>query len=122
MKLLEDLKAVNTGGRRHIIEPLHTIKYTSTPTVDYKPRFATEYAITITLGTNQWIEEDLIQASGGAIIKYAVEKMKHDLIEHIYGELRKDLRELHLELRNEAYYMNSASLKKLDTIIAKISP
>ena len=122
MKLIEGIKAVETGNRRHIDEPLHKIKLTVyRDPIAFVPKFATEYAITVTIGANKWIAEDLIQASDGKVIKHAVENMKHAIIEHVYGELRRDLFDLQMEMRNEMNYYDSSSLKKLDKIMEKIS-
>jgi hypothetical protein len=86
MKLIENLKAVETGNRRHIVEPLHSIKLTfDKDPIAFAPRFAKEYAIIVTIGANEWIAEDLIQASDGKVIKHAVEDMKHAIIEHADG-------------------------------------
>jgi len=122
MKLIENLKAVETGNRRHIFEPLHSIKLTfDKDPIDHRSRFAREYAIIVTIGTNEWIAEDLIRASDGEVITHAVENMKHAIIEHVYGELRRDLFDLRMEMRNEMNYYNSPSLKKLEKIMEKIS-
>ena len=122
MKLIEGIKAVETGNRRHIVEPLHSIKLTfDKDPIAFAPRFAKEYAIIVTIGANEWIAEDLIRASDGEVIKYAVEQMKHAIVEHVYGELRRDLFDLHWEMRNEMNYYDSSSLKKLEKIMEKIS-
>lgn len=122
MKLIDNIKAIETGNRRHIVEPLHTIKLTfDRDTPDYTPRFSKEYAITVTLGANQWIAEDLIKASDGQIIEYAVKDMKYTIVEHVYGELRRDLMDLQLEMRREMNYYDSPSLKKLAQIVEKIT-
>lgn len=122
MKLVDNIKAVATGNRRVIVEPLHKIKlsYASKPDA-YNPEFAKEYAITVTLGANEWIAEDLIKASDGQVIDYAIQHMKYAIVEELYGELRRDLMDLQMEMRNELNYYDSPSLKKLVKIVEKIS-
>ena len=122
MKLVENLRAVETGNRRIIKEPLYKIKldYDKAPDA-YNPEFAKEYAITVTLGANEWIAEDLIKASDGKVIDYAIQHMKYAIVEELYGGLRRDLMDLQREMRNELNYYDSPSLKKLVKIVEKIS-
>lgn len=120
MKLVENLRAVETGNRRIIEEPLHTIRYDTTPNLEYEIKYAREYSIVVKLGANQWIEEDLIRASGGRAIDHAVEDMKHAILEHVYGEIDRDLRELYLIMRREQSYRDTLSMKKLEEIMGKI--
>ena len=121
MKLVENLRAVETGNRRIIEEPLYTIRYDTTPNLEYEIKYAKEYSIVVKLGANQWIEEELIRASGGRAIDHAVEDMKRAILEHVYGELRRDLFDLQMEMRNEMNYYDSPSLQKLVKIIEKIT-
>lgn len=121
VKLLENLKAVDTGLRRPIDEPFHKITWKAEP-VDYSiTKFAREYAVTVTLGANQWIAEDAIKESRGEVINHAIQHMKYVIAEELYGELRRDLMDLHMEMRNELNYYDSPSLKKLVKIVEKIS-
>lgn len=121
MRLIDGIKAVETGNMRGVGEPLHYIKLTSTPSMEYYPQFAREYSITVTLGANQWIAEDVVKASGGEVINEAIRHMKYAIVEHVYGELRRDLLDLQMDIRNEVNYYDSPSLKKLVRIIEKIS-
>lgn len=121
MKLVENLKAVATGNRQHIMEPLHTIKYTTERDAEHSPKFAKEYSIIVAIGANQWIEEDLVRASDGKVIEHAVEHMKHAILDHVYGEIYRDLRELQFMMRRELSYRESPSLKKLEEIMEKIT-
>lgn len=121
MKLVENLRAVETGNRRIIEEPLHTIRYTSEKDAEYSPKFAREYSIVVTLGANQWIEEDLIRSAEGRVIDHALEHMKHAILEHVYGEIYRDLRELSLLMRREQSYQETPSMSKLAEIIDKIT-
>ena len=120
MKFLEHLKAVDTGNKKIIVEPLYSIRYDSDPDV-FVPRFAKEYSITVRLGANQWIEEDIIKASDGKVIEYAVEEMKHAIAEQLYGELRRDLIDLQKEMRNRLDYYDNPCRQKLVEIIEKVS-
>lgn len=120
MKFLEHLKAVDTGNKKIIVEPLYSIRYDSDPDV-FVPRFAKEYSITVRLGANQWIEEDVIKASDGKVIEYAVEEMKHAIAEQLYGELRRDLQKLHFQMRNEFGYRETTSINMLTQIIEKVT-
>ena len=121
MRLINNLRAVETGNRRHIVEPLHTIRYTSERDVEHSPKFAREYSIIVTIGANQWIDEDIAKASEGRAIQHAVQHMKHAIVEHVYGELRRDLFDLQMEMRNEMNYYDSHSQQKLMKIIEKIT-
>ena len=122
MKFLEHLKAVETGNRQIVLEPLYAIRYDVTPTdEDFAPRFAKEYSITVRLGASQYIEEDLIKSSDDKVIEYAVEEMKHAITEQLYGELRRDLQKLHFQMRNEFGYRETASINMLTQIIEKVS-
>ena len=121
MKLVDNLKAVSTGNRQYIMEPLHTIRYTSERDAEHSPKFAKEYSIIVTIGANQWIDEDLIRTSDGQAINRAVENMKHAILEHVYGEIYRDLRDLQFELRNELSYRESPTMKKLEEIMEKIT-
>lgn len=121
MKLVDNLKAVATGNRQYIMEPLHTIKYTADPADIAGVNFAREYSITVTIGANQWIDEELVRKTGGKVIEHAVENMKHNILEHVYGEIYRDLRELQFLMRNELSYRESASTKKLEEIMEKIT-
>lgn len=121
MKLIDNIKAVDTGNRRHIVEPLHTIACSSVPSFEAKNAFAKEYAIMVKLGANQWIAEDLIKDSRGEVITEAINHMKYAIVEEVYGELRRDLMDLQMEMRNELNYYDSPSLKKLVKIVEKIS-
>jgi uncharacterized protein (DUF111 family) len=121
MKLVENIKAVATGNRRHIDGPLHKIAYGASPVDIYSFNFAREYSIVVTIGANRWISEDALRASDGKVIEYAVDEMKHVILEHVYGEIYRDLRDLQFELRNESNYRESPSLKKLQEIMEKIT-
>ena len=121
MKLVDNLKAVETGNRRYIKEPLHTIDYKCESVEIVLGNFAREYSIHVTIGTNQWIAEDRIRASDGKVIEYAVEEMKHNILEHVYGEIYRDLRELQFVMRNELSYRDSPSTEKLQEIMEKIT-
>ena len=121
MKVIDNIKAIATGNRRYIDEPFHQITWKSEP-VDYSlTKFAKEYAITVTLGANEWIAEDLIRASDGQVIENAIQHMKRAIVEELYGELRRDLMDLQMEMRRELNYYDSPSLKKLVKIVEKIS-
>jgi len=121
MKVIDNIKAIATGNRRYIDEPFHRITWKSEP-VDYSlTKFAKEYAITVTLGANEWIAEELIKASDGQVIENAIQHMKYAIVEELYGELRRDLMDLQMEMRRELNYYDSPSLKKLVKIVEKIS-
>lgn len=120
MKLVENLRAVQTGKRRIVEEPLHTIQYNTEPSTEYEIKYAREYSILVKIGANQWIEEDLIRSSGGRVVEHAVEDMKHAILEHIYGEIYRDLRELYFLMRREQSYRDTSSMKKLEEIMSKI--
>lgn len=121
MKLVENLRAVETGNRRIVEEPLHTIRFDATPNLEYEIKHAKEYSIVVKIGANQWIEEELIRSSGGRVIDHAVEDMKRAILEHIYGEIDRDLRELYLLMRREQSYRETSSLTKLEEIMGKIT-
>jgi len=121
MKLVDNIRAVATGNRQHIMEPLHTIKYTADAADIAGINFAREYSIHVTIGTNQWIDEELVRKSDGKAIEHAVEHMKHAILEHVYGEIYRDLRELQFLMRNELSYRESSSTKKLQEIMEKIT-
>jgi hypothetical protein len=123
MKFLEHLKAVDTGNKQIILEPLYAIRYDTTPPSDrdYIPRFAREFSITVRLGASQYIEEDLIKASDGQVVELAVEEMRHAIAEKLYGDLRRDLQKLHSQMRNEFGYRESPSNDMLVQIIDKVT-
>ena len=121
MKLVEHIKAVETGNRRPIEEPLYKIALSVDSASPLQFNYAKEYRITVTLGANQFIAEDLIQQSRGKVVEYAIDEMKHAIVEVVYGELRRDLLELRMELRNELNHYNSPTVEQLDRIIEKIS-
>jgi hypothetical protein len=83
--------------------------------------YSRQYSITVTLGANQWIAEEVIQRSGGVVVTQAVEHMKRAVADLIYGELRADLISLSRTLRNEVAYRDSESLTELNAIIEKVS-
>lgn len=120
MKLVENLRAVETGNRRIIEEPLHTIRYDTTPNLEYEIKYAREYSIVVKIGANQWIEEELIRSSEGRVVDNALEDMKRAILEHVYGEIDRDLRELYLIMRREQSYRDTPSMKKLEEIMRKI--
>lgn len=122
MKFLEHLKAVETGNKQIVLEPLYSIRYDVTPPdTDYAPRFAKEYSITVRLGASQYIEEDLIKSSDGKVIEYAVEDMKRAIAEQLYGELRRDLQKLQFQMRNEFGYRENPSTNMINQIIEKVT-
>lgn len=121
MKLVENLRAVETGNHRIIEDFLHTINYNTIPSTEYEIKYAKEYSIVVKIGANQWIEEDLVRASDGRVIDYAVEEMKHAILEHVYGEIDRDLRELYLLMRREQSYRETPSMMKLKEIMRKIT-
>lgn len=122
MKFLEHLKAVETGNKQIVLEPLYAIRYDITPTdTDFAPRFAKEYAITVRLGASQYIEEDLVKASDGKVVELAVAEMKHAIAEQLYGELRRDLQKLQFQMRNEFGYRETESINMLTQIIEKVT-
>lgn len=121
MKLVENLRAVETGNRRIVEEPLYTIRYDTTPSTEYKIKYAKEYSIVVKIGANQWIEEELIRASEGKVVDYALEDMKHAILEYVYGEIHRDLRELYLLMRREQSYRDTPSMTKLEEIMEKIT-
>jgi len=122
MELLDNIRAVNTGQRKHISSPLFSVSMIadSEPTL-YAGDYARQYNISVTLGANQWIAEEAIQASGGAVVTQAVEHMKAAVANLVYGEIRADLHRLAHTLRNEVAYRDSESLTALNAIIEKIS-
>lgn len=120
MKLVENLRAIETGNRRIIEEPLHTISYNTVPNAEYEIKYAKEYSIVVKIGANQWIEEDLVRTSDGRVIDHALEEMKHAIIDHVYGEIERDLRELVILLRREQSYRETPSMTKLEEIMEKI--
>ena len=121
MKVIDNIKAIATGNRRYIDEPFHRISYKSESIDSELIKFAKEYAITVTLGANEWIAEDLIKASDGQVIENAIQHMKYAIVEELYGELRRDLIDLQMEMRRELNYYDSPCLKKLVKIVEKIS-
>jgi hypothetical protein len=122
MKLVDSIKAVETGNRQLITEPLYSIKLeTDKLPTHCDVKFVKEYSITVTLGAHQWIAEDLIRSSDGEVIDYTIQRMKYMIVEEVYGELRRDLIDLQMEMRNELNYYDSPSLKKLVQIVEKIS-
>lgn len=96
MKLVDNLKAVSTGNRQYIMEPLHTIRYTSERDAEHSPKFAKEYSIVVTLGANQWIDEELVRKSDGKAIEHAVGNMKHAILEHVHLLEGKDFKLINL--------------------------
>lgn len=121
MKLVENLKAIDTGKRRHITEPFYSFDYKSESAGIAFDNYAREYSIILTLGASQWIAEDVIRQSGGKVIEHAVDKIKHQILEAVYGEFHRDLGELRWELRNELSYRDSVALQKLEKIMEKIT-
>jgi hypothetical protein len=122
MKLVDSIKAVATGNRQLITEPLYKIKLeTDKIPTDCTVKFAREYSITVTLGANQWIAEDLIKSSEGKVIEYEIEKMKYMIAEEVYGELRRDLLNLQMVMRNQLDYYDNPCRQKLVEIIEKIT-
>ncbi len=122
MQLLDNIRAVNTGQRKAISSPLFSISMIadSEPTA-YAGDYARQYNISVTLGANQWIAEEAIQRSGGAVVIEAVEHMKAAVANLVYGEIRADLICLSRTLRNEVAYRDSESLTELNAIIEKVS-
>ena len=122
MELIQNIRAVNTGQRKAISSPLFSVSMIADaePTA-YAGDYARQYAITVTLGANQWISEEAIQRSGGAVVIEAVEHMKAAVANLVYGEIRADLISLSRTLRNEVAYRDSESLTSLNAIIEKIS-
>jgi hypothetical protein len=122
MELLDNIRAVNTGHRKHISSQLFSISMIadSEPTFN-AGNYSRQYSITVTLGANQWIAEEVIQRSGGVVVDQAVEHMKRGVADLIYGELRRDLIALSRTLRNEVAYRDSESLTELNAIIEKVS-
>ena len=117
IKLLENLKAVDTGLRRPIDEPFHKITWKVEP-VDYSiTKFAREYAITVTLGANQWIAEDATKDSRGEVINEAIQHMKYAIAEELYGELRRDLIDLQREMRNQSNYYDNPCRQKFAILL-----
>ena len=121
MKLVENLKAIDTGQRRHIMEPFYSIDYKSENVEIALGSHAREYSIRVTLGANQWIDEHQIKQSDGKVIEYAIDEMKHIILEEVYGEFRRDLHELKFLLGNELSYRNSPTVEKLNEILNKIT-
>ena len=124
MKFIEHIKAVETGNRRIIEQPLYKIRLAADGEAVAQFQYAREYAITATLGANQFIAEDLIKRAGAKVIDQAVNEMKHAIVEVIYGELKRDLLELRMKMRfeqNHAYDYQSPTIEQLDKIIEKIS-
>jgi hypothetical protein len=121
MKLVENLRAIETGNRCIVEDSLHTISYNTMPSSEYEIKYAKEYSIIVKIGANQWIEEDIIRTSGGRVIDHALEDMKHAIVEHIYGEINRDLRELYFLMRREQSYRENPSMKKLEEIMGKIT-
>lgn len=125
MKLIDSIKAVATGQRRHIDTPLHKVKFIADKAPDWQAKCAREYTITVTLGASEWIAEEAIEGSGGKVIDYAIDRMKDAIVHKVYGELAYELK----DLRDDIYYNNRFSesehyislVQRLDVIIAKIT-
>jgi hypothetical protein len=125
MRFLEHLKAVATGNKQIIVEPLYAIRYDlvsdNRDSYNLVPRFAKEYSITVKLGANQWIDEDIIKSSDGKVVEYVLEEMRHAIIDELYGELRRDLKELHLQMRKDYGYYDTKSNDMIVKIIESLT-
>lgn len=125
MKLIDSIKAVATGNRRHIDTPLHRVKFIADKAPEWQAKCAREYTITVTLGASEWIAEDVIEGSGGKVIDYAIDRMKEAIVHKVYGELAYELK----DLRDDIYYHSQfeqfeqyhALVERLNKIIAKIT-
>jgi len=125
MKLIDSIKAVATGQRRHINTPLHKVKFIADKAPDFHGKYARKYTITVTLGATEWIAEDEIDHSGGKVIDYAIDRMKDAIAHKVYGELAYELK----DLRDDIYHNNRSSeseyysslVERLNKIIEKIT-
>ena len=115
----DNIKVVDTPYA--LLGPLIEIEYTP---ANHKTRMDSEYSITVTLGAKEWVEEELIKLTDGLILDQAVNRMKRNICELVYGKIRSDLLELHKELRREfrkQISYASPSLDLLENIIKEVS-
>lgn len=124
MKLIDSIKAVATGQRRHIDTPLHKVKFIADKAPEWQAKCAREYTITVTLGASEWIAEDAIEDSGGKVIDYAIDRMKEAIVHKVYGELAYELKDLRDDIRYHSQFGQiehyKSLVERLDSIIAKI--
>lgn len=128
-KLLENLKAVNTGERSYIDTPLSSYNVTYDPIdfaydpIDFAtltPEMGYLYRIDVRLGANQFISDLELQKNPN-IINQCKTLVGRGIAEEVYGEVRNDLIKIMIELRQVGLPYNNSSLRKIKELIEKIS-
>jgi len=121
-KLLESVKAVNTGQKKYIDSHLSRVEATYepvdlaflTPDVGYVYRFGVE------LGVSQTISDHELQGNPDILDMYR-DRVCRGIAEELYGEVRKEIIEILIALQRDGLPHNHTAVNRLETLLEKIS-
>jgi hypothetical protein len=120
-KLLNNIQIVNTGRVEHIQTPLSTISYRFESDESYKPNHGRIYSVDIKLGCNQVISEEHLAQDAHGVLHHTRKTVGRAIAEEVYGEVRRELIQLLVELRASGSYYSNPACKRVEKMLDMIS-
>lgn len=125
-KLLKNIKARLTDQKFPLLDSRHiaTISYTEQEsggtTFSVKGR---EIRVDVILGASQLIDEEILNLDYDAVMQHAKNVVGREIAEHVYGDIRRGLIELAVEMRREHSYSleRSKSLQLIEDMLVAIT-
>lgn len=119
-KLLNNIQIVNTGKLEHISTPVSAISYQLKPDVDFYLNHGYVYSVDVKLGSRQIISREELEDHGDEVLHRTRKRVGRAIAEEVYGELRKELIELLMELRASSNYYGSSAYERVEKMLDMI--
>jgi hypothetical protein len=119
-KLLNNIRIVNTGKREYIRTPVSEISYGLEPDSDLSPNFGYVYSVDVRLGCRQIVSNADLEEHGDEVLHQTRKRVGRAIAEEVYGELRKELIVLLVELRDSGNYYNSPACERVEKMLEMI--
>jgi hypothetical protein len=120
-KLLNNIRIVNTGELEYIHTPVSAISYQLKPDVDLNPNLGYVYSVDVRLGHRQVVSKADLEGHGDKVLHQTRKRVGHAIAEEVYGDLRKELIGLLVELRASGNYYNSSASERVERMLEMIS-
>ena len=119
-KLLNNIQIVNTGELEYIHTPVSKISYQFKPDIDLNPNLGYVYSVDVRLGHRQVVSKEDLEEHGDKVLHQTRKRVGRVIAEEVYGELRKELIELLMELRDSGNYYNSPAYERVEKMLEMI--
>jgi len=121
-KLLNNIQIVNTGRVEHIQTPLSEITYSLKPDESYSaPNLGRIYSVHVKLGCKQLISREEVLSHADAVLEATKTRVGHAIAEEVYGELRRELIQLLVELKASGSHYSNPAYKRVERMLEMIS-